>query len=59
MASHSCSVCGEPFDKGEPRITVSGQPLHPWCDLSESAPSFCDVPGCGFRWTYHRGECVV
>lgn len=59
MGIKVCQVCDEPILKDEPRITVSGQSIHEYCDLSENASGPCDESGCQWRWCYHAGQHVV
>jgi hypothetical protein len=50
-----CHVCEDPIHKGEPQMTVSGQPIHVYCDLETGGT--CDTENCAWRWCVHAGEC--
>ncbi|ASD50791.1 hypothetical protein PBI_LUCKY2013_170 [Mycobacterium phage Lucky2013] len=54
-----CSTCDQPFENGEPTVLVSGEAMHPWCDLTPGRGGTCDTDDCHWRWTYHAGACVV
>ncbi|WPH57824.1 hypothetical protein [Mycobacterium phage WXIN] len=57
MALRACAVCDSPIEKGEPRVLISGQSIHQYCDLSESNSGPCQNENCAYRWTYHAGGC--
>ena len=56
MSPRICGVCEDTILKGDPQITISGQPIHKYCDLSvDGGP--CQNEDCAYRWCVHGGPC--